>query len=315
MRVARLLPLPLIALAAAVPSTASATFPGRNGDVAYGLTQFSDTEQPEFPVHVREGIAIRGLDDESASLIGCDAEYLLTEPNPCRGPRYTDPTFSPDGTRVLFDAGAVLGISDADARGPVRLLLGTTDDDGEPAFSPDGTQIVFVGRRDEHAATPGIWIRGIYGAGARRLTRGTAPAWSTRGWIAFRRTGAIYRIRPHGRHATRLARSDSGPSWSPDGRRIAFSRTPRYRDGKVVLPGGVFVMNADGSGLRRVIGASRVGSGQVVWSPDGHQLLLVSIDLWTMDLRGGHLRTHGETEDVGALHRRLEQDFDWQPLR
>jgi Tol biopolymer transport system component len=48
------------------------------------------------------------------------------------------------------------------------------------------------------------------------------------------------------RNLTRNPAQDGSPSWSPDGRRIAFVSN---RDGR---DGGIYVMNADGSGQRRL---------------------------------------------------------------
>src|SRR3712207_6066502 len=44
---------------------------------------------------------------------------------------------------------------------------------------------------------------------------------------------------------TRNRIADTGAAWSPDGRRLAFSR--QYREGTAL-----FVMRADGSGVRRI---------------------------------------------------------------
>jgi TolB protein len=67
----------------------------------------------------------------------------------------------------------------------------------------------------------------------------------------------------------RLPHTDGGeyPSWSPDGRRIAFNSN---------LSGGalMYIVDVDGS---RVVDLSRVGEGgQVAWSPDGHSILFAS---------------------------------------
>jgi Tol biopolymer transport system component len=56
------------------------------------------------------------------------------------------------------------------------------------------------------------------------------------------------------------------PVWSPDGRRIAFVSR---RDGKAL-----YVMNADGSGLRIVARVERLATP--AWSPDGRRIAFVS---------------------------------------
>jgi TolB protein len=53
------------------------------------------------------------------------------------------------------------------------------------------------------------------------------------------------------------------PAWSPDGKRIAFVR---YRVGE---EDGIYVMNADGTGVTRVTGP---GFGGPTWSPQGDAL-------------------------------------------
>ena len=53
------------------------------------------------------------------------------------------------------------------------------------------------------------------------------------------------------------------PAWSPDGSHVAFTRTGS--------DGGVFIVNADGSGEQRILeGWAR----DISWSPDGDQLVL-----------------------------------------
>ena len=99
----------------------------------------------------------------------------------------------------------------------------------------------------------------------------------------------LYVMRADGADVTRLTghpESDSSPDWSPDGRRIAFSRN-----------GDIHVMNADGSGITRLT-YSRVTDWLPDWSPDGLQIAFQSptfpqggdgsweFDIYVMDADG-----------------------------
>jgi Tol biopolymer transport system component len=58
------------------------------------------------------------------------------------------------------------------------------------------------------------------------------------------------------------------PAWSPDGRRIAFVGG---KAGEILEDGGIFVVNADGSGVVKL--AETSSSRPPIWSPDGRWLL------------------------------------------
>jgi Tol biopolymer transport system component len=96
-----------------------------------------------------------------------------------------------------------------------------------------------------------VWTIAADGTGARPLLRGAyAPSWSPDGsQLAFvsHRAGdeEIYVARADGTGVRRLTRSpgpDLSPSWSSDGRRLAWSRNAE-----------IWTMNADGSGQKRVV--------------------------------------------------------------
>jgi Tol biopolymer transport system component len=69
--------------------------------------------------------------------------------------------------------------------------------------------------------------------------------------VFFRRGQGIFVLDLGTRRVIRLTRdrSDAAPGWSPDGRRITFTRGD-----------GVYVMNADGSGARRIATGAGPGS-------------------------------------------------------
>jgi Tol biopolymer transport system component len=170
-------------------------------------------------------------------------------------------SFSPDGQWIVFTserAGsgqADLYRAHADGSGLERL----TDDpdlDDQAAFSPDGTQIAFVSTRGSHTAN--IWILDLKTKRARNLTGGPtlqAEAGKLNGF--FR------------------------PSWSPDGRWIAFSsdRSFPFKPHVQPSPGWehpqelrIHVIQPDGRGFRSVTPAG-VTSGSPKWSPDGRRIV------------------------------------------
>jgi Tol biopolymer transport system component len=101
----------------------------------------------------------------------------------------------------------------------------------------------------------------------------------------------IYAMTP-GKTATRITTSNnsSDPSYSPDGRRIAF-----ISGSKTNSSYEVWVMNADGSGRRQVTKTS-VAEQEPGWSPDGTRLVYASnsfdkdrqtdLEIWTINADG-----------------------------
>ncbi len=167
------------------------------------------------------------------------------------------------------DGNAEIYVMSADGSNPQRL----TDNlayDAWPTWSPDGSQIAFMSDR---TGNPDIFVINADGTNLRQLTDHPAndiwPEWSPDGTrIAFpsRRDGnfEIYIMNPDGNDQLRLTHTpghEDFPAWSPDGTRILFTRSE--------VDEGTYVINADGSGERRLLDF-RVFEPD--WSPDGNQI-------------------------------------------
>ena len=99
-------------------------------------------------------------------------------------------------------------------------------------------------------------------------------------------------------------RSASDPVWSPDGTMIAFAGMPSGAELR-----GLYVMSADGSGLRLVAEIEGYDVRQPDWSADGRMLVFVGLtrganhdelsDLYTVRLDGSGLTHLTQTSELG----------------
>lgn len=153
-----------------------------------------------------------------------------------------EPCWNANGTRLAFTRGTeaqrAIWTMKADGSDLKRLTLAKGYVE-HPSWSPDGSKIVFA-RSNPIAANPDICtINSGDGSGLTRLTTNSAPdrnpeySWDGQ-WIAFDSTRgngggttSIWRMKADGSGEIRVTSGtyDLQPTWSPDGRRLTFTRT------------------------------------------------------------------------------------------
>lgn len=198
-----------------------------------------------------------------------------------------DPTFSSDGTKLLFERrgvsnGSFVVAADVDGGRPVALspheLLGVN----LYGFSTDGRSAVISHVVD---SVPTISVASTDGSTFQTLALGMdaedpsyRPGTSDLMFVDRAATEAtgIYAVRDDGTNLRPLLHTGpgtevfGGPQWSPDGSRIAYA-APGSPNGPI----NVHVMSADGTGDRIVGHAPGSGfEGWPLWSPDGKRLLI-----------------------------------------
>lgn len=125
----------------------------------------------------------------------------------------------------------------------------------DPAWAPDGSRFVYRDSRRGINRDDEIYVVDADGSNARNLTRDPANDW--------------------------------GPDWSPDGRTIVFNSD---REGS---PMGGYLMDADGSHLRRI--PTDVWVEYPSWSPDGKRVAFMGglgaseYDIWVVEVDGSNL--------------------------
>ncbi len=166
---------------------------------------------------------------------------------------------------------------------PQRIELGSTGPEMAPSISPDGTRIAFV-RLDENL-TSHLFVADITGQNQREITfpvppsviqSVSSPAWSPDGNSLLFSAGQpgmlhLWKVRADGKLLVQLTEasvSDLDGAWSPDGKTIAFVRTPSPAFSQIMM----LDLN---TGVERSFGFAW-RNRYPAFSPDGSRLAFVS---------------------------------------
>ena len=176
------------------------------------------------------------------------------------------PAWSPDGKRIAYTAnhgGSELDVYTMRVDGSdVVRVTETSGPDQDPTWLPDG-RLAYQSVRDG--------IGSIYVDDERVLVETASAEWAPSGkaivyaaahqfgsdvWLTDAKAGERWNL------TSRLHEDAYNPRWSPDGTRIAFATEE-----------AVYVMRADGHGLRRLV--TQPHDFALSWSPDGTRVAWV----------------------------------------
>ena len=183
------------------------------------------------------------------------------------------PRFSPDGNKVVMtyarDGNSEIYEMDLRTRAIERLTNNPAIDTA-PTYSPDAKYITF---ESDRGGTQQIYVMRSDGRDVRRISFGIGrygtPVWSPRGdLIAFTKSnrGTFYIgvMHPDGSGERLLAEGFlvEGPSWSPNGRVLIFTRQQNVGDGHRNE-----LVSIDLTGYNQRVLLTPTGASDPAWSP------------------------------------------------
>ena len=250
------------------------------------------------------------------------SRYELTEGS--------NPTWLPDGRTIGFVHRADVWTIDSDGTNRVRITKSRSDDGiASAAWSPNGRKIAYYGRL---GPVWDIFVMDADGKNPKNLTRDQRydgkPSWLPYGnritfmtWMypenAARRESDIFVTDSDGTNLVNLTKSprnkNASPSWSPDGKKIAYSASP-----KPLLwlpPNNIYLMNADGTNPVVLTMQERwTYEWDPCWSPDSKKIAFRKRtpdgweDIFTINADGTGL------QNITQTHREYEGYPAWSPV-
>lgn len=210
-----------------------------------------------------------------------DAPVQLLE-----NPWASNAVWSPDCRHIAYDGGGALLVANRDGTGVRELFSKVGSSPHRPAWSPDGSKIAFV------------------------LSTSTDPPDDANPYVQ-NRLHHIWTVNSDGSNPVQLTSGrveDDYPTWSADGRKLAFERNSWEHNEWYIV-----VMDSDGKNpvdLNRKFG----GGTEPAWSPDGSQIAFNwSGSLAVMDADGTNATRLPPDDNRGG---RLPTDSDklsWSP--
>lgn len=218
--------------------------------------------------------------------------------------------WSPDGTRLLFEANGTLYVIGSDGSGK-KPLATYGECSARPLWSPDGSRIAFLASSERERQTPpeigGVGLPGssedcrlctVHADGSQEtilvdipliIGRGRSLAssfsWSSDGAkIAFSAadpdTGQheVYTVDADGSDLVNLTKhpdEDNFVTWSPDGR--IFFLSDRDITDKSRYRRNLYVMNADGANVRRLVDNVDHQPRSGAWVPFSDSKIILSV--------------------------------------